>query len=39
MIDEIKKVLEKHKDKIPVIVVAEILAIIDEAEEKIEDQI
>ena len=33
MITEIKSVLEKHKEHIPVKVTAELLAVIDEAEE------
>lgn len=32
MINEIKSVLEKHKEHIPVKVTAELLAVIDEAE-------
>ena len=34
VIDEIKAVLEKHKDHIPVVATAELLAVIDGAEEK-----
>ena len=30
MIDEIKAILEKHKDHIPVIVTAELLAVIEQ---------
>ena len=34
MINEIKAVLEKHKDHIPVVATAELLAVLDVAEEK-----
>ena len=33
MITEIREVLEKHKEHIPVVVMAELLAVIDGAEE------
>ena len=36
MIEEIKAVIEKHKEQIPVKVIAEILAELDEAEAKLE---
>lgn len=35
MINEIKAVLEKHKDCIPVVVTAELLAVIDGAENEV----
>lgn len=37
MINKIKAVLEKHKGNIPVVVTAELLAVMDEAEEKWND--
>ena len=35
MITEIREVLEKHKENIPVVAMAELLAVIDGAEEKV----
>ncbi len=34
MVEKIKSVLRKHQERIPIIVMAEILAVMDEEEEK-----